>query len=114
MALKTQVGLNIRCARNAAGMTIEELADRVDKSAVAIGQIERGKAAPSFKTLEDITRALKIPAAYLFPSSVGQRVTAKERIVAEITARAVRLVKEDAETLNIIAKALLERGQSSK
>ena len=109
MTLKKQVGTNIRAARRRAGLTIEELADRIGKTDTTIGQIERGGSAPGFTTLEDLSRALKTPLGFLFPMSLGKRITARERLVSEVTGHALALDKEDLETLNLIAAALAAR-----
>ena len=68
MALAREVGHCIRALRRQRGLTQAALAERIDRSEVALRAIERGASAPSFRTLERLTLALDIPAAALFPA----------------------------------------------
>ncbi len=52
--------------RKALGLTQAELADRIDLSVDAIGQIERGKIAASFDTIGALADALDAHPAELF------------------------------------------------
>ncbi len=98
MAIRHQVGLKIRDFRKAAGLTQEQLAERIGKSVQTISQIERGGFAPSLGTIEAIAKALKAPPALLFPATLSaQKASAKDKIVSAIMANAIRLSKDDAE-----------------
>ena len=52
------LGRRIREERLALGLTIEQLAERVNKSANYVGQIERHDGKPSLETVVDIANAL--------------------------------------------------------
>ena len=59
--IKRSIGLSVKTARQQRGMTQAQLAEVIDKSFEAISNIERGKTAPSFTTLADISKALGLP-----------------------------------------------------
>lgn len=52
-------GPDIRAARQAAGLSIEELAHRAEISYTTLSNIERGKRHPNHATLAAIRRALE-------------------------------------------------------
>ncbi|HLM43109.1 MAG TPA: helix-turn-helix transcriptional regulator [Myxococcaceae bacterium] len=54
------LGAAIRAAREAAGLTQEEVASRVDLHAMTYGGIERGRLLPSVSTLTRICVLLKL------------------------------------------------------
>ena len=61
-----QVGRRLRSAREAQGLSLREVARRVDISASALSQIETGKSRPSVKTLYAIVSELGISMDELF------------------------------------------------
>ncbi len=110
ITLKQQVGLRIRNLRKTAGLTQDQLAGLIGMSVQMIQQVERGVTAPSFYTLEALSDALKAPPAIMFPATVSaQQSVAEDNVVSAIIANAVRLTKEDAETLLALAVHLNER-----
>lgn len=66
MELQRIVGANIRNHRRAKRWTLERLASETGYSREIIGKIERGVSAPLFETVENIAKALKVPASSLF------------------------------------------------
>ena len=56
----TLLGKRIRDERLLLRLTIEQLAERIDKSSSYLGQIERGEGKPSIETLVDIANALGV------------------------------------------------------
>ena len=60
------IGDSIRTLRKAAGLTQEELAEKVGVSRPAITQIERGKVYPAGKTQDAICAALGIAPVVLY------------------------------------------------
>lgn len=56
----------LRQARAAAGLSLRELADRADISAMAISKYERGVATPSSGVLIRLGKALDVPVEYFF------------------------------------------------
>jgi transcriptional regulator with XRE-family HTH domain len=61
-----QVGQRLRSAREAKGLSLRELARRLELSASALSQIETGKSRPSIKTLYGIVSELGISMDELF------------------------------------------------
>lgn len=112
MAIRHQVGLKIRDLRRANGLTQDQLAARIDKSTQTVSQIERGAFAPSLDTIEAIAKALKAPPALMFPATISAKgPSAKDKVVSAIMANAIRLTKEDAETVLALATHLNKRSR---
>lgn len=64
--LKKKFGEKIKKMRAEKGITQEQLADKAGISIDFLSLIERGRNAPSFKSLEKIAKALSVPAKELF------------------------------------------------
>lgn len=62
------IGKIIREERNKAGITLEELVEKIDRDWSYLSQIERGKSVPSIETLVRISNALNISLSNLFKS----------------------------------------------
>lgn len=60
------VGEYVRSLRSSAGLTQQELADRVGISASMLSLIESARREPTIRLLKDIARVLGIPSAALF------------------------------------------------
>jgi transcriptional regulator with XRE-family HTH domain len=60
-ALILAIGQKIRTLRNAKGLTLADLAARIQVSASLISQLERGGVNPSLSLLKSISDALEIP-----------------------------------------------------
>ncbi len=58
-------GKEVRRRRNAARLTLEELAERCELTANYVGSIERGERDPSLSTVMALAAGLKVPAAEL-------------------------------------------------
>ena len=72
--LKAEVGDLIRHHRRARGWTQEQLAEKAGRTIEWINRLERGKAEPSFETLQSLSQAFRIPIRDLFgigPHAVG-------------------------------------------
>ena len=67
--LYKNIGKIIRSERNKTGITLEELAEKIDRDWSFLSQIERGKSIPSIETLSRICSALHIPLSKLFKSN---------------------------------------------
>jgi transcriptional regulator with XRE-family HTH domain len=74
-------GLTVRDVRRAAGITQQELGDKLGISNVAISQIENAKAAPALARAIEIADTLGVSLAVLFGDPLA---------VAEYTVREVR------------------------
>ncbi|HEY7380419.1 MAG TPA: XRE family transcriptional regulator [Gaiella sp.] len=70
------LGARIRSERELAGLSVRELARRVEVSHSLISQIERGHVTPSVPTLWSITRALSLSVADLFSDAELRRASA--------------------------------------
>jgi transcriptional regulator with XRE-family HTH domain len=64
--LRQKFGTHLREIRIARRMTQERFAEAVDISVDFLSLVERGRSAPSFETLEKISRRLRLPVAELF------------------------------------------------
>jgi transcriptional regulator with XRE-family HTH domain len=62
MTLREIFGRNVRRARSARGLTIEALAQDAGLSYSYVGGIERGLRNPTLSVMEQLARALAIPA----------------------------------------------------
>lgn len=85
-SLRTQFGRKLRRLRLARDITQERFAEQIGISTTFLGLIERGVNAPSFETIEEITRALKLPVYELFQfegqgrkGATGERARATRR-----------------------------------
>lgn len=58
-------GKEVRRRRKAAGLTLEQLAERAELSANYVGSIEKGDRDPSLSTVLALAKGLKVPAAEL-------------------------------------------------
>lgn len=109
MALAKEVGRCIRALRRQRGLTQAALAQRIDRSEVALRAIERGASAPSFETLERLTRTFDISAAALFPALPAGDGTSQpetERRARELAAMAA-LARDLSDPDLALAHALL-------
>lgn len=107
MALAREVGHRVRALRRQRGLTQAALAERVDRSEVALRAIERGASAPSFETLERLTVALDVPAAELFPRAHFISATERHaRNLALFIALASKLRENDLEMALDIVRAV--------
>lgn len=66
----TALGKRIRDERLMQRLTLEKLAERIDKSINFIGQIERGEGKPSLETLVDIANALGVTVDSLLSDNI--------------------------------------------
>ena len=65
-SLRAQFGRKLRRLRLGRDITQERFAEAIGISTTFLGLIERGVNAPSFETIEDIARALRVPVGELF------------------------------------------------
>jgi transcriptional regulator with XRE-family HTH domain len=64
--LKTWFGKRLRYLRRTREMTQEQLAESINVSAEFISNVERGVNAPSFETLEKLSKVLDVPVFEMF------------------------------------------------
>lgn len=60
-----QIGERIKKSRNDKGLSLRELATKVELSASFLSQIEQGKASPSIENLKKIANSLDVKVSYL-------------------------------------------------
>jgi transcriptional regulator with XRE-family HTH domain len=85
-SLRIQFGRKLRRLRLAGDVTQERFAEEIGISATFLGLIERGVNAPSFETIDQIARVLKLPVSELFVfdtksklEKLGERARATRR-----------------------------------
>ncbi|KAA0123442.1 XRE family transcriptional regulator [Methylobacterium sp. P1-11] len=59
--LNKTIGLRVKRAREAAGLTQERLAELIDRSKEAVSNIERGVSLPGLDTIQTICDVTKVP-----------------------------------------------------
>lgn len=108
--LKAVFGNNLRQCRKAKGWSQAQLAEAADLSLDMVGRLERGAAAPSFDTIEDLARAMGVPAATLFGSGSLKlpRNTARAAIMQKIEQRLADTNDQQLKTLAKVIAAVLD------
>ncbi len=82
--LKQRLGLRVRAIRARRGLTQEQLATRVNRTAETISNIERGRTLPGLATLECLSRQLEIPLRDFFDAEPKTRPVDARRLQIEI------------------------------
>ncbi len=85
---KVELGMKLREARNKAGFTQEQLAEKADIGVMYLGEIERGVKMPSMKIFIKLIEALDISADYILRNELP---SGKEYVLDEITEKLVVL-----------------------
>lgn len=101
------VGLRVRRAREASGLTQSQLAERIDRTKEAVSNIERGVNLPGLDTLQAICDVTGIPLTAAL-EAIGDG-GANEDKRAELNAVFRRLSDRDQGLLVAVAQAMLER-----
>lgn len=81
--LKNYVGLRVKAARDAKGITQEQLAAKIEKTPETISNLERGSVMTGLETLDQITRVLNVPLASLFDGYDSSRKPSRVRLELE-------------------------------
>ena len=79
---KVELGMKLREARNKAGFTQEQLAEKADIGVMYLGEIERGVKMPSMKIFIKLIEALDISADYILRNELP---SGKEYVLDQIT-----------------------------
>jgi len=112
-SLQTQVGNLVRHHREQARLTQAQLAERCGRSVELISRIERGAGAPSFDTLEVLSRELQIDVRDLF--GVGSFAAGSSTdALAKLVGRLAGLDPEDLEWADRVLAAALSRKVRSR
>jgi len=80
MALQMEVGRAIRKHRERRGMSQTVLAEAIGRSLQSVGKIERGRSAPTFETLQAMSRVLATPVRDFFPSAGDEQDEVSGRV----------------------------------
>ncbi|SDI48043.1 helix-turn-helix domain-containing protein [Alteribacillus bidgolensis] len=75
--LAKQVGSTLRKIRQERGMSLQELADRIEVSKLTLGKIERGEANPSLTVIWKIANGLSIPISVLLSEEQHVKISRK-------------------------------------
>jgi len=105
--LSRTIGFRIKRAREAAGLTQEQLAGLIDRTKEAVSNIERGVSLPGLDTLQTICDATKVPLTILLEANEEDAAALDQR--AQLNALFGRLSAADQRLLVAIARAMLER-----
>lgn len=100
--LNVEIGMRIQTSRERAGLTQEQLAERIDRSAQFISTIERGVAGPSLETIISLCGVLNVSCDWILR---GREVTPSTDYIA---AKLAAFSPEQLVIINRIADNLLE------
>jgi transcriptional regulator with XRE-family HTH domain len=81
--LKNYIGLRVKSSRAAAGLTQEQLAERVEKAVETISNLERGSVMTGIETLEQIAHEFGVPLSNFVEGFDRQRESSRERLELE-------------------------------
>ena len=95
--LNRNLGAQIRELRKARGLTLQELAGKIGKTAGFLSQIERAHARPSIATLQQIGEALGVPFSWFASHETGGEPASESGLVVRAENRR-RLRYNDAVT----------------
>jgi transcriptional regulator with XRE-family HTH domain len=101
------LGRRIADARNAAGFSQEELAERISRSTSYVGQIESGTKCPRVPVVLLIARALNVSPIVLLSLLAGERQQSTERVMVGFDPAVVDEATELSRTSPPIVRAAL-------
>ncbi|MBP2316526.1 helix-turn-helix domain-containing protein [Azospirillum soli] len=108
LSLKQRVGLRVKEARVARGLTQEALAELVGRTVEAISNIERGRTFPTIETLEQLGRNLDMPIQHFFEDAERSIDDRRFALEGKVKAIARKLGHEDLELAVRQLSAILE------
>lgn len=94
-ALQKFLGSQVKVFRDKRMLSQIDLADRIGVSKETIGKIERGAAAPSFRTLDKLCRELGISPRSLFPAEKYERHQPASTALEMLISKASKLDDEE-------------------
>lgn len=107
MKLKKLLGAKVSFYRKSIGMTQERMAEELDLSVDMVGKLERGVAAPSFKTLEKLCNVLNKDILELFGDSLHTELrTAKANTLRDINTLLIKMNEKELEQAKKLLNAL--------
>lgn len=102
---KVELGMKLREARNKAGFTQEQLAEKADIGVMYLGEIERGVKMPSMKIFIKLIEALDVSADYILRDELP---SGKAFVLDEITEKLADLTPKQRKTAIDILDAYLK------
>ena len=84
--LKRNLGLRLKTIRQQQGKTQQQLADAIEKSFETISNIERGRTAPGFATLAEISQVLGVPMREFFEPEDSETTEERQRLMVQVNA----------------------------
>ncbi len=102
---KVELGMKLREARNKAGLTQEQLAEKADIGVMYLGEIERGIKMPSMKIFIKLVEALDVSADYILRDELP---SGKEYVFDEITEKLAGLTPKQRKVAADILDAYLK------
>ena len=102
---KVELGMKLREARNKAGFTQEQLAEKADIGVMYLGEIERGVKMPSMKIFIKLIEALDISADYILRNELP---SGKEYVLDEITEKLAGLTPKQRKVAEDILDAFIK------
>ena len=111
--LRRQVGAMVRHHRERAGLTQGDVAEKINKSLETVGGIERGKAAPSFETLTDLSEALGVPVREFFGAGSYAAEAGRGDALVRLVDRVSGLDNDDVEWIDRLVTIALARKSRS-
>lgn len=111
-AQREQLAAAIRAARKSKGLTQEALAERINRTAASLSNLERAQSLPSLDTLVLIAEALDLPVSSLLDTPVSRSKT-RSRIreeneimdlIRSLSAEQLRIARMQIEALGSLKK----------
>lgn len=107
--LRQQVGNLIRHHRKRVGLTQAALAEQAKLSVEMVNRIERGQAAPSFETLEKLSKVLRTPIRDFFGSGSYAAQSRRDDALQQVIDRIASLGPEDLKWIDGLISHVLKR-----
>ena len=111
MKLQRAVGKQIGAVRRGRKLTQEQLAEKADRAIGSIQAIEQGRAAPSLRMLEVLSKVLRVPVGrfFDFDDSYRDEPPARLRTLADLAETARQLDDADLQIALDQIKAFVKR-----
>ena len=102
----SQFGKTLRKYRKERGMTLEEMAEKLEISAVYLSELERGNKMPKLSTFVDIANRLSLSADYLLSDVISE---ARDIQINEISEKLSKLSGKNLAIINSVVDNLCEQ-----
>jgi transcriptional regulator with XRE-family HTH domain len=99
----------VRHHRERAGLTQGEVAEKINKALETVSSIERGKSAPSFETLSDLSDALNVPVREFFGAGDYDAKAGRNDPLVRLIDRIAGLGDDDIDWLDRLVSTALAR-----